>query len=116
MAQIIFYVYKVHKIENTSGVSKSSYDWLKSIGFQRDLCVVIFNGSSRKQSRRDAKPPYGNRKLVFITVTISFYHDQLNTVFSKLFEMCDIHSLKYVHRHMMLNKTNCDWLFFKSVS
>ncbi len=32
-----------HKSGNTSGVSKSSSDWLNYTGFQGDVCVAFFN-------------------------------------------------------------------------
>lgn len=32
-----------YKSRNTSGVSKSSSDWLNSTGFPRDACVAFFN-------------------------------------------------------------------------
>ncbi len=31
-----------HKIRKTSGISKSSLDWLKYTGFMRDVCVAFF--------------------------------------------------------------------------
>jgi len=33
----------VHLSGNTSGVSKSSLDWLSYTGFSGDVCVVFFN-------------------------------------------------------------------------
>lgn len=49
-------MYKAHKFGNTSGVSKSSTDWLNSQGFLWETCVL----NSLKvhlETRRDAKPP-----------------------------------------------------------
>ncbi len=36
-------MHMAHKSENTSGVSKSSSDWLNYTGFPGDLCVAFFN-------------------------------------------------------------------------
>ncbi len=36
-------MHMAHKIGNTSGVSKSSSDWLKYTGFPEDKCVGFFN-------------------------------------------------------------------------
>ncbi len=36
-------IHMVHKSGNTSGVSKSSLDWLNYTGFPGDVCVAFFN-------------------------------------------------------------------------
>ncbi len=36
-------MHTAHKNLNTSGVSKSSSDWLNYTGFPGDVCVVFFN-------------------------------------------------------------------------
>ncbi len=74
-------------------------------------------------------PSRKKKAVVFTTVTTNAYQDQLNAGFSKvceIFKVCGIESLKYVRefhtpvcycgdistpRNMMLNETNCDWLF-----
>ncbi len=78
-------------------------------------------------------PSWKKKAVMFTTVTMSSCHDQLNTGFSKVCEICKvcgINSLKYVQEfytlvcycgdismplNMMLNKTKCDWLFYMSV-
>ncbi len=93
----------------------------------------------QKGIRQETKMPWcqtPSRKKkagVFTTVTTSAYQDQLNAGFSKVCEIFKVHgieSLKYVRefytpvcycgdistpRNVMLNKTNCDWLFDMSV-
>ncbi len=127
-----------HKSGNTSGVSKSSSDWLNYTGFPGDVCVVFFNVLPRN---KDAVAPNqmfrfakrNKKAVVFTTVMTNAYQDQINAGFSKvceIFKVCGIESLKYVRkfytpfcycgdistpRNVMLNKTNCDWLFDMSV-
>ncbi len=73
------------------------------------------------------------KAVQFTTVTTSAYQDQLIAGFSKvcqIFKVCGILSLKYIQkfytpvfycgdismpRNMMMNVTNCDWLFDMSV-
>ncbi len=74
-------------------------------------------------------PSRKKKAVVFTTVTRNAYHDQINAGFSKACEIFKVHgieSLKYVReyyspvcycgdistpRNVMLNETNCDWLF-----
>ncbi len=123
-----------HLAGNTSGVSKSSSDWLNYTGFPGNVCV-----SRSSTFRLETKMPWHQtpsrkkKAVVFTTVTTSAYQDQLNTGFSKvceIFKVCGIESLKYVREfytpvcycgdistpwNVMLNETNCDWLFDMSV-
>ncbi len=69
-----------HLSGNTSGVSKSSSDWLNYTGFPGDVCVAFFN------------VPPGNKNAVApnpLTKEESrrVYQDQLNTGFSKVCEI-----------------------------
>ncbi len=77
-----------HKSGNTSGVLKSSLDWLNYTGFPGDVCVMFFNilASQKKKA------------VVFITVTTSAYQDQINAGFSKVCEIlyCGIESFKCI--------------------
>ncbi len=123
----------VHLSGNTSGVSKSSSDWLDYTGFPGDVCVVFF---TVPPGNKDAVVPNPltkeeSRQIVFTTVTTNAYQDQLNAGVSKvIFKVCGIESLKYVRefhtpvcycgdistpRNVTLNETNCDWLFDVSV-
>ncbi len=78
-------------------------------------------------------PSRKKKAVVFTTVTTNAYQDQVNAGFSKVCEIFKVHgieSLKYIRefhtpvcycgdistpRNVMLNKTNCDWLFDMSV-
>ncbi len=73
-------MHMAHLSGNTSGVSKSSSDWLKYTGFPGDVCV------SQTHSRK-------KKAVVFTTVTTNAYQDQLNTGFSKVFEVFKVCSL-----------------------
>ncbi len=117
-----------HLSGNTSGMSKSSSDWLNYTGFPGDVCVAFFNvppGNkdavmpnplTKEESRRvykcDNERLYGFSKVC------------------EIFKVRGIESLKYVrefytpvcycgdistHRNVTLNETNCDWLFDMSV-
>ncbi len=73
------------------------------------------------------------KAVVFTTVMTNTYQDQINAGFSKvceIFKVRGIESLKYIRefhtpvcycgdistpRNVMLNETNCDWLFDMSV-
>ncbi len=71
-----------HLSGNTSGVSKSSSDWLNYTGFPGDLCVAFFN---IPPGNKDAVAPNPSRKkkaIVFTDVTTNAYQDQLHTGFS----------------------------------
>ncbi len=47
-------MHMVHFSGNTSGVSKSSSDWLNYTGFPRDVCVAFFNAPP---GNKDAAAP-----------------------------------------------------------
>ncbi len=76
-------MHTAHLAGNTSGVSKSSSDWLDYTGFPGDVCVAFFN---IPPGNKDAVMP--NPIIVFTTVTMSAYQDQLNVGFSKVCEKC----------------------------
>ncbi len=84
-------MHMAHKIGNTSGVSKSSSDWLNDTGFPWDVCDA-----------KDAvtpNPSWKKKAIVFTTVMMSTYQDQINAGFSKvceIFKVCGTESLKYV--------------------
>ncbi len=84
-------MHMVHLSGNTSGVSKSSSDWLNYTGFPGDVCVVFFNVLPGNQIKIFAKPPHERRK--FTNVTVHAYQSQLNAGFSKvseIFKVCGI--------------------------
>ncbi len=123
-------MHMAHKSGKTSGVSKSSLDWLNYTGFLGDKCVAFC--LETKMPWRQT-PSRKKKAVVFTTVMTSAYQDQLNAGFSKVCEIFNVHgieSLKYVrafytrvcycgdistHRNVMLNETNCDWLFDMTV-
>ncbi len=109
-----------HKSGNTSGVSKSSSDWLNYTGFP------FFNVPPGNKDAVTPNPQTPSRRVYN-------YQDQLNAGFSKvceIFKVCGIESLKYIRefytpvcycgdistlRNVTMNETNCDWLFDMSV-
>ncbi len=108
---------------NTSGVSRSSSDWLNYTGFPGDVCVAFFNVPP---GNKDAVTPNPfTEEEVFTNVTANAYQGQLNAGFSKVCEIIKIESLKCgrvcycgnisTPRNVTLNETNCDWLFDMSV-
>ncbi len=122
----------VHLSGNTSGVSKSSSDWLNYTGFPGDVCVAFFivpPGNKHVVALKRKK-----KAVVFTNVTTSAYQDQLKAGFSKvceIFTVRGIESFKYIrefytpvcycgdistNRNVTLNETNCDWLFDTSVT
>ncbi len=75
-------MHMAHKIRNTSGVLKSSSDWMNSTELP-ERCVLMKKSTA----------------VVFTNVTMHTYRDQLNTRFSKVCEICKVHgtdSLKHV--------------------
>ncbi len=81
-------MHTAHKIGNTSGVSKSSSDWLNYRVFTGDVCVTFFNVLPGNKDAVTPNPLTKKKALVFTTVTISAYQDQLNTGFSKICKVC----------------------------
>ncbi len=80
-------MHMAHFSGNTSGMSKSSSDWLNSTGFPGDMSVAFIFG------------PPGNKDAVFTNVTTKAYQGQLNAGFSKVCEIFKVHgieSLKYI--------------------
>ncbi len=126
-------MHMAHKSGNTSGVSKSSSDWLNYTGFPGAVCVAFFNVPPGIKMPWRQTPSQKKKAVVFTTVTTNAYQDQINAGFSKeceILKFCSIESLKYVRdyytpvcycgdismpRNVMLNETNCDWLFDMSV-
>ncbi len=126
-------MHMAHLSGNTSGVSKSSSDWLNYTGFPGDVCVASLTFRLETKMPWRQTPSRKNKAVVFTNVMTSAYQGQLNAGFSKvceIFKVCGIESLKYVrefhtpvcycgdistHRNVMLNETNCDWLFDMSV-
>ncbi len=85
-----------HKIGNTSGVSKLSSDWLNYTGFSGDVCVAF-----RLETKMPwcQTPSWKKKAIVFTTVTMSAYQDQVNAGFvkvCKIFKVRGTESLKYV--------------------
>ncbi len=92
-------MHMAHKSGNTSGVSKSSSDWLNYTGFPGDACVAFFNVPPRNKDAVMPNPLMKKKAFVFTTVKTSAYQDQLKAGFSKVCEIFKVHgieSLKYV--------------------
>ncbi len=97
-------IYKL--FTNTSGVLKSSSDWLKYTGFPGDLSVTFFIvPSGNKDAVTPNPPPRKKKAIVFITVTANAYQDKINAAFSKvceIFKIRSIDSLKYIREFLLL--------------
>ncbi len=125
-------MHMAHLSGNTSGVSKSSTDWLNYTGFPGDVCVAFFIVPPGNKDAM-APNPLTKEESRCLQLTTSACQDQLNAAFSKVCEIFKVHgieSLKYVRefytpvcncgdistpRNMTLNETNCDWLCDMSV-
>ncbi len=126
-------VHMAHLSGNTSGVSKSSSDWLNYTGFPGDVCVAFFKFPPGNKDAIVPNPSRKKKAIVFTNVMANAYQSQLNAGFSKvceIFKVCGIGSLKYIRefhtlvgysgdisapRNVMLNETICDWLLDMSV-
>ncbi len=127
-------MHMAHLSGNTSGVSKSSSDWLKLYRISGETCVsrsLTFRLETKMPWRQT--PSRKKKAVVFTYVTTNAYQNHLNAGFSKvceIFKVCSIESLKYVRefhtlvcycgdistaRNVTLNEINCDWLFDMSV-
>ncbi len=100
----------------------------------RDTCVSC-SWTFRLETKKPwcQIPSQKKKAVMFTTVMINAYRNQINTVFSQvceIFKVCVIESLKHVRefftpvcycddismpRNMTLNETNCDWLCDMSV-
>ncbi len=83
----------------TSGVSKSSSDWLNYTGFPGDACVAFFKVPPGNKDAVTPNPSRKKKAVVFTNVTTNAYQDQLHAGFSKvceIFKVRGIESLKYV--------------------
>ncbi len=78
-------------------------------------------------------PSWKKKAIIFTNVTVNAYEGRMNAEFSKVCEIFNVYaieSLKYIRefhtavcycgdistpRNVMLNETNCDWLFDMSV-
>ncbi len=74
-------MHMAHIAGNTSGVSKSSSDWLKCTGFLGDVRVAFFKGSPGKKEAVTPNPSWKKKAVVFTIVTMRAYQDQLNAGF-----------------------------------
>ncbi len=92
-------LHMAHLSGNTSGVSKSSSDWLNYTGFPGDVCVAFFNILPGNQNVVAPNPLTKEGKPSCLQLTTSACQDQRNTEFSKVcenFKVRGIESLKYV--------------------
>ncbi len=83
-------MHTAHLAGKTSGVSKSSSDWLNYSGFPGDVCVVFFNIPPGNKDAVMPNPLIEEETCVFTTVMKSAYQDQLNAGFSKVCEKIKI--------------------------
>ncbi len=85
---------------STSGLSKSSSDWLDYTGFPGDVCVSRFL-TFRQETKMPWRQTHSRKKkaVVFTDVTANTYQSRLNAGFTKVCEIlkvCTIECLKYV--------------------
>ncbi len=73
-------MHMAHLSGNTSGVSKSSSDWLNYTGFPGDVCVVLFNIPPGNKDAVAPNPLTKEESCVFTTVTTSAYQGRLNVM------------------------------------
>ncbi len=76
-------MHMAHLSGNTSGVSKSSSDWLNYTGFPGDVCVAFFNVRLETKMLWCQTPSRKKKAVMFTNVTTSTYQDQLNAGFQK---------------------------------
>ncbi len=106
--------------------------WMK-LDFQETRVSRLFSVSRETKMPWRQTPSWKKKAVVLTTVTTNAYQGQLNAGYSKvceIFKVCGIESLKYIRefhtpvcycedistpRNVMLNETNCDWLFDMSV-
>ncbi len=126
-------MHMAHISGNTSGVSKSSLDWLNYTGFPGAVCVAFFNVLPGNKDVVTPNPLTKEESRRVYNCDNNAYQDQINAGFSKvceIFKVRGIESLKYFReyytpvcycgdismpRNGTLNETNCDWLFDMSV-
>ncbi len=126
-------MYMAHKSGNTSGVSKSSSDWLNSTGFPGDVCVAFFNILPGNKDAVTPNPLTKEQSCHVYNCDDKCLSGSKNAGFSKvceIFKFRSIESLKYVQefytpvcycggistpRNVTMNEMNCDWLFDMSV-
>ncbi len=102
-------MHMAHKSENTSGVSKSSSDWLNYTGFPGDVCVTFFNVMPGNKDAVTPNPLTKEESIVFTTVTMSAYQDQLNAGFSKVCEIFKVlHTSLLLWRHFHVPKRDAE--------
>ncbi len=94
-------MHMAHLSGNTSGVSKSSSDWLNYTGFPGDMCVAFFNVPPENKDAVAPNPSRKKKAVVFTNVTTNAYQDQLHAGFSKVCEIFK-ESLKYVREFYTL--------------
>ncbi len=127
-------MHMAHLSGNTSGVSKSSSDWLNYTGFPGDLCVAFFNVPPGNKDAMTPNPLTKEESRRVFKCDDERLSGSTKAWFSKvceIFKVRGIESLKYVrefhtpiwycgdiytHRNVTLNETNCDWLFDMSVT
>ncbi len=126
-------MHMVHLSGNTSGVSKSSSDWLNYTGFLEDVCVAFFNVSAGNKEAVTPNPLAKEESFrVHKCEGERLSESTKRWIFKSMWNItiCAIKSLKYIREfrtlvcycgdiatpwNMTLNKTNCDWLFDMSV-
>ncbi len=81
-------MHMAHLSGNTSGVLKSSSDWLNYTGFPGDVCVTLFNVPPGNKDAVAPNPLTKKKKaVVFTNVTTNTCQDQLHAGFSKVCEI-----------------------------
>ncbi len=87
-------MHMAHLSGNTTGVLKSSSDWLNSTGFPGDVCVAFFNVPPGNKDAVATNPSRKKKAILFTNVTMSAYQDQLNAGFSKVCDIFKVHGFK----------------------
>ncbi len=127
-------MHMAHLSGNTSGVSKSSSDWLNFTGFPGDVCVAFFNVPPGNKDAVTPNPLTKEERCRVYKCDDERLSGSTKTLDFKsmwIFKVRSIESLKYIQefhtpvcycgdistsRNVTLNETNCDWLFDMSVN
>ncbi len=124
-------MHMVHLSVNTSGVLKSSSDWLNYTGFPGDVCVAFFNVPPGNKDavtpnplmKEESRRVYNCDDKRLLTKRWSFKSmwniSSLRHIIFKIHPRVS-HTVCYcgdisTPRNVTLNETNCDWLFDMSV-
>ncbi len=86
-------MHTAHLAGNTSGVSKSSSDWLNSTGFPGDVCVAFFNILPGNKNAVAPNPLTKEESRRVYNCVAEHLPGSRNTGFSKVCEKCKVRGI-----------------------